>query len=426
MPPKKAFQCSILPGGPTVITERMPSLRTASLGIWIPAGARHETRDQEGMAHFWEHMAFKGTAARTARQIALELDLLGGLADAYTSREHTCFSIRVAADHLATGLDILADIALRPCLDPEETVREKDVILQEIGMVEDTPDDKLLESLWEAAWDDRSMGHPIAGTAEGVAAFAPDGLWAWRAAHYRPETMVVAAAGAVDHAALADLTARAFEGIVPTSSPVSPASPLVVPAFRAGTLSLVRDVEQTHVALGFPSPGAAADGRFARAALCTILGGNMSSRLFQEVREKRGLAYAVSSDLNILADAGLLEIHAAVDPGRVDELLSVVRGECAALAAGGVTRDELRHVREHLRGLLLLGAESTENRMVRLAKNHMLFGRHIPLSETAAKVAAIPLEAVNEAARSLLNPARAVVGVLGQHIEPSWLEGAPS
>ena len=176
----------------------------------------------------------------------------------------------------------------------------------------------------------------------------------------------------------------------------------------------------------FPGPGGAASRpQSAKAPPCSPRPGAAPGGA-GGVREKRGLAYAVSSDLNILADTGLLEIHAAVDPGRVDELLSVVRGECAALAAGGVTRDELRHVREHLRGLLLLGAESTENRMVRLAKNHMLFGRHIPLSETAAKVAAIPLDAVNEAARSLLNPARAVVGVLGQHIEPSWLEGAPS
>jgi predicted Zn-dependent peptidase len=178
--------------------------------------------------------------------------------------------------------------------------------------------------------------------------------------------------------------------------------------------------------MGFPVPGHADDGRFARAALTTILGGNMSSRLFQEVREKRGLAYAVSSDLNTLADTGLLEIHAAVDPGRVGELLEVVRGELAALAANGVTRDELGHVREHLRGLLLLGAESTENRMVRLAKNHMLFGRQVPLSETAAKIAAVTVRDVRQAATAVLDPSRAILGILGPRVEPSWLEGAPS
>lgn len=425
MPAKKACQYTQLPGGPAVVTERMPAARTVSLGVWIPAGSRNETPAQEGMAHFWEHMAFKGAAARTARQIALDLDLLGGLADAYTSREQTCFTIRVASGQLATAMDILADLVLRPALPPEEIGREKDVILQEIGMVEDTPDDRLLESVWEAAWDCRATAHAITGPADTVAGFEPDGLWDWRGANYRPGAMVVAAAGAVDHAMLADLTARAFEGLPAAGSgPTGPTGPPA--AFRPGSLSLERDVEQTHVALGFPIPGNADPGRFARAALCTILGGNMSSRLFQEVREKRGLAYAVSSDMNTLADLGLLEIHAAVDPGRVPELLGVLRAECAALAANGVTREELAHVREHLRGLLFLGAESTENRMVRLAKNHLLFGRHVPLSETEAKIASITLDGVREAARAILDPSRAILGILGPRIEPSWLEKAPS
>lgn len=424
MPPKKHCQCTIIPGGPAVVTERMPAMRTASLGIWIPAGSRHEAGAQEGMAHFWEHMAFKGTKARPARRIALELDLLGGLADAYTSREHTCFTIRVAADHLAPAWDILADIALSPCLPPEEMAREKDVILQEIGMVEDTPDDKLLESLWEAAWDDRAVGHPITGPARGVADFEPAGLWAWRAANYRPGAMVVAAAGAVDHEALADMVAGVFSGLPPAPAATPETAP--VAAFRPGSLALARDVEQAHVAMGFPVPGNADDGRFARAALCTILGGNMSSRLFQEVREKRGLAYAVSSDLNTLSDMGLLEIHAAVDPGRVEELLDVVRAQLAAMASGGVTRQELAHVREHLRGLLHLGAESTENRMVRLAKNHLLFGRHVPLSETAARIARLSLDEIGQAAADILNPARAVAGILGPQAKTSWLAGAAS
>ncbi len=420
MPVKKAFQCTILPDGPAVLTERMPAVRTVSLGIWIPAGSRHEASAQEGMAHFWEHMAFKGTTSRTARQIALEFDLLGGLADAYTSREHTCFTIRAAADHLPMGFDILSDIALFPRLDPEEMEREKDVILQEIGMIEDTPDDRLLESLWEAAWDDPGMGHPITGTAQTVSGYEASDLWSWRAANYRPESMVVAAAGAVEHQALVDMTARAFSSL-PQAAPCPPTSRAGVPIFVPGTLGLVRDVEQTHVAMGFPLPGNADPGRFARAALSTILGGNMSSRLFQEVREKRGLAYAVSSDVNALADMGLLEIHAAVDPARTGELLDVVSEQLRIIAKDGATRDELVHVREHLRGLLHLGAESTENRMIRLAKNHLLFGRHVPLSETAAKIAGITLEDVQKAARDILDPGRMMLGILGPAIDPAWL-----
>jgi predicted Zn-dependent peptidase len=420
MPATKAFQCTRLPDGPAVLTERMPATRTVSLGIWISAGSRHESPSQEGMAHFWEHMAFKGTTSRTARDIALEFDLLGGLADAYTSREHTCFSIRAAADHLPRAFDVLADIVLRPRLDPAEIVREKDVILQEIGMIEDTPDDRLLESLWEAAWEDRALGHPITGSAGSVSGFEAPDLWAWRAANYRPRSMVVAAAGAVDHHVLADMTARAFSDL-PTAGPASPRQ-TVAPSFTPGPLALERDVEQTHLAMGFPLPGNADPGRFARAALSTILGGNMSSRLFQEVREKRGLAYAVSSDVNALADVGLLEIHAAVDPSRTGELLDVVRGQLDAVARHGVTRDELEHVREHLRGLLLLGAESTENRMIRLAKNHLLFGRHVPLCETAARIARVTLDHVRKAARDILDPGRCALGILGPAVDPAWLQ----
>ena len=398
-----------LPNGARVATEHMPQAKTASLGIWIEAGSRHERPGQEGMAHLWEHMAFKGTTSRSARAIAKELDALGGLANAYTSREVTCFHIRVMDAHFPRAFAVLSDIALHPALDPRELKREQAVILQEISMIEETPEDKVNEDFWAAAWDNPDIAHPITGRPEAVAATKPETLAAWRGDHYRPGAMLFVAAGAVDHDALVELVARALDHLPPQPAVLpSPAG-----AFLAPKLAIRRDCEQHHVVWAFPSVGNTAPERFAHAVLATLLGGNMSSRLFQEVREKRGLAYAIDASVNGLADTGLIEIQAAVDPGRTGELLAVVRGELDALAAGRIQAEELAHTREHLQGLLYLGGESTENRMMRLARNVSLFNRHIPLEETAAALDAVTLDDLTQAAAAAFRPDRTGLCILG-------------
>lgn len=404
-----ACQSSRLRNGVRVVTERMPQAKTASLGIWIKAGSRHEGPGQEGMAHLWEHMAFKGTARRDALAIAKELDTLGGLANAFTSREATCFHVRVMDAHLARAFDILADIVLAPRLDPGELAREQDVILQEISMVEETPEDKIHEEFWGAAWANPALAHPITGTPETVAAATPETLLDWRRGNYRPDAMTIVAAGAVDHEALTALAEASFGLLAPKPAPaLAPAGPYTPPR-----LAIRQECEQNHVILAFPSVGNTHPGRFAHTILGTLLGGNMSSRLFQEVREKRGLAYSIYAGVNGLADAGLLEIQAAVDPGRTGELLDVVRAELAAVADGAVTDEELGHTREHLKGLLYLGAESTENRMMRLARNMLLFNRQIPLEETAAALDKVTTADLAATARDIFAPGSTGLCILG-------------
>ncbi|HCR12925.1 pitrilysin family protein [Solidesulfovibrio sp.] len=398
-----------LPNGVRVVTEAMPQVKTASLGVWIEAGSRHEAKGQEGLAHLWEHMAFKGTASRDALAIAKELDILGGLANAFTSREATCFHIRVMDAHFRRAFDVLADIALNPRLDPEELAREQAVILQEISMVEETPEEKVHEDFWAAAWAEPAIAHAITGTPRSVTAATPKTMQAWRRAHYRPGAIAVVATGAVSHEVVVDMAAATFGSLPAAQGPVvRPAG-----AFTPPKLAVRRESEQNHVILAYPSVGNKSPERFAHTLLATLLGGNMSSRLFQEVREKRGLAYSIYASVSGLADAGIFEIQAAVEPERTRELLSVVRAELAAVAGGAVTAEELDHTREHLKGLLYLGAESTENRMMRLARNILLFGREIPLEETAAALDNVSLDELAAIAGRAFTEANTGLCILG-------------
>ena len=398
-----------LPNGVRVVTESMPQVKTASLGVWIEAGSRHEAKGQEGLAHLWEHMAFKGTASRDALAIAKELDILGGLANAFTSREATCFHIRVMDAHFRRAFDVLADIALNPRLDPEELAREQAVILQEISMVEETPEEKVHEDFWGAAWAEPAIAHAITGTPGSVNAATPKTMQAWRRAHYRPDAIAVVATGAVSHNALVEMAVATFGSLPAAQGPdVRPAG-----AFTPPRLAVRRESEQNHVILAYPSVGNKSPERFAHTLLATLLGGNMSSRLFQEVREKRGLAYSIYASVSGLADAGIFEIQAAVEPERTRELLSVVRAELAAVAGGAVTAEELDHTREHLKGLLYLGAESTENRMMRLARNILLFGREIPLEETAAALDNVSLDDLAAIAGQAFTEANTGLCILG-------------
>lgn len=406
---ENTYRTTRLPNGVRVVTELMPQVKTISLGVWIEAGSRHEGPGQEGMAHLWEHMAFKGTTRRDALAIAKELDTLGGLANAFTSREVTCFYIRVMDAHLARAFDVLSDIALNPVLDPEELGREKGVILQEISMVEETPEDKIHEDFWTASWKNPAMAHAITGTPASVTAATPATLLAWRRANYRPDAISIVAAGAVSHDELVALVEATFGRLAQLPAPApNPAGPYTAPK-----LAIRRESEQNHVILAFPSVSNKSPERFTHTILATLLGGNMSSRLFQEVREKRGLAYSIYASVNGLSDAGLLEIQAAVDPERTRELLDVVRAELDAVAGGAVKPEELDHTREHLKGLLYLGAESTENRMMRLARNTLLFDRHIPIEETAAELDKVTLADLAESARAAFTPENTGLCILG-------------
>jgi len=406
----------VLDNGLRIATERLSSARSVSFGIWIEAGSLHELPGREGTAHLWEHLAFKGTAKRSALDIAKSLDLLGGHSNAYTSREHTCFHARVVDTHLEEALDILADIALSPRPSQDDLSREKDVVLQEIAMVEDDPEDCLMEAFWREMWPDSPVGHSILGMPGTVRSFSLSDLDGWRQANYLPGRMLVSAAGCLDHDTLRDMVAKRFGGLEPAGAIARPAPGRYVPA----ALLKERDTEQSHVCLSFPGMGASDDRRFALGMLNAILGGNMSSRLFQEVRERRGLAYTVYSFANSLTRQGVLQVYAAVDPERTGELLTCLRAEIAKLAQGGVTAEELEHARDHLLSVLYLSLESSEDRMSRLARNQLILERFVPPEETAARFEAVTLEEVRELAAQVLDPARAGLAVMGPVIDDSW------
>ena len=405
-----------LDNGLRIATERLHGARSVSFGIWIEAGSRHETPGQEGMAHLWEHLAFKGTGRRTALDIAKSLDLMGGHSNAYTSREHTCFHARVVNRHLEEAMDILSDIVLSPRPSADDLARETDVVLQEIAMVEEDPEDCLMEAFWRAIWPQSALGHSILGTPETVRGFDLSKLEAWRTAHYRPGRMLISAAGNLEHDAMRDMVERRF-GSLPAGAPV----PDPAQGSYVGTALLrERDTEQTHVAISFPGLGASDDRRFAMGMLNAVLGGNMSSRLFQEVRERRGLAYTVYSFANSMTRQGVQQIYAAVDPERTGELLDCLRQELAKLAAGGVTPEELEHARDHLLSVLFLTLESSEDRMSRLARNQLMLGRFVPPEETAARFEAVAMDDVRALAAEILDPAKAGLAVMGPIIDPGW------
>lgn len=407
-----------LPSGLRVAVDPMPNVRSAAVGVWIAAGSRQEIPGLEGAAHMWEHMAFKGTERRTALDIARALDRLGGLSNAFTGREDTCFHARVVDTSLPEAFDILADLVLRPLLDPAELSLEKGVVQQEIAAVDETPEEFAFETFWQSLWDAASVAHPILGTTASVEGLSRDSLLGWRAAHHTADRIIVAAAGAIEPATFCLAAAEAFAGL----SASRPASPPLPPAFRARCLAVERDVEQAHILLAYPAASLAEPARYAWSCLSALLGGQMSSRLFQEVREKRGLAYSISSHPQALTDCGILEIYAATTPEKTGELLSVLRREIETVAGGDVGAEELAHAKEHLAGLLLLGAESTEERMLRMAKNVAIHDRHIPVEEAVAGIEAVTLDEVRAVAEGLSRLEDAALLVLAPEANPDWAD----
>jgi predicted Zn-dependent peptidase len=398
-----------LDNGVRLVTEDLPHAYSVTAGLWMEVGSRDEEPTQSGISHFIEHMAFKGTARRDALAIARELDRLGGLANAFTSKESTCFHARTLAEHLETISDLLTDIFLHPAYDAIEVERERQVILQEICAVEDTPDELVHVLFGQNFWPGHPMGRPVLGSSESVGAVGRQDLVDYLAGSYAPDRLVVAAVGRLEHQRIVDLLGSALAEL-----PVLPARHArQVPAAKPGLVVVPRQCEQVHVAMGAPAPAATDPDRFTAALLNVILGGNMSSRLFQEVREKRGLAYAVYSYLSSYSDSGVLGVYMGVAPGRSPEALKVARGELERLAVEPVSEEELEHAKEHTKGSILLGAENPDSRMFRLARNELNFGRDVPLEEVVAKIEAVQVGDILRVAAECLDPAKLGVTVLG-------------
>jgi predicted Zn-dependent peptidase len=389
-----------LKNGLTVISHAMPEVETVSLGIWVGAGSRSEGRAEHGVAHFLEHMAFKGTARRSARDIAEEIEAVGGELNAATSVDSTAYYARVMRNDMPLALDILSDILLEPRFDRVELARERDVILQEIAASMDSPEDIVFDLVSEAAFPDQPVGRPILGTVESVSGFGQTHLGTYLATHYHAPNMVLAAAGAVDHAALVAEAERRLAGL-PEKTPPR----LQSAVYTGGSKRSSKPFEQTHLVLAFEAPPYRHPDYFAAQILAGALGGGMSSRLFQEVRERRGLCYAIYAFSTGLTDSGMFVVHAAGAPDRADELFSVIRDELERAADQGFDDAEVARVKAQLKMGLLAGLESSSARAEQLARQILIHGRVLPteeLIEEVETVATADLQAMLE--RLLVSP----------------------
>ena len=406
---------TLLPGGLRVISEEMAGARSATVGVWIGVGSRHETPALHGCSHFLEHLLFKGTRERSALDISVALDSVGGEFNAFTAKEYTCFHARVLEEDLPLAVDVLGDMMTNSLLATADVEAERDVILDEIAMHDDDPDDVVHNLFIAQAYGDSPLGRPIAGTVESITSLTRDQIARFHRRHYRPETMVVAAAGAVDHTSLVRQVRRSFgrQGFLAGNE-----SPLPAPAgtrvrrVNAGTSTTRRPFEQVNLVLGVNGMTRLDDRRFALGVLNTALGGGTSSRLFQEVRERRGLAYSVFSFASHHADAGVVGVSVGCLPGRLDEVLSTVRAELRKVAEEGISELELNRAKGQLRGGLVLGLEDSAARMSRIAKAELVYGELLGIDEVLERVDAVTLEDVRSVAHDLFSQPEilAVVG----------------
>ena len=392
------YHKTVFDNGLTLVSERFPS-RVASLGLWINAGSRDD--EVLGSAHFVEHLLFKGTASRDARRIARDLDRLGGQSNAFTTKEQTCLYGTVRDLELPRLIELLVDLLLNSQFPEEETERERQVVLQEIGMALDTPEDRIHDLFAEMLWAGHPLAWPVLGESSTVAGMTAAQLHGFRAGNYLPSRLVVSAAGNVEHRALVAMLAG-LAAWVPAAAAPPPVRPRATPSPQPARIKVhPKRLEQTHLLLGVPGPPAHTERRYVLALLNTVLGGNMSSRLFQEVREKRGLAYSIYSFADGLSDAGMLGIYAGVGHESVPRMRGLIEEVISGICRGGISEDELRGALEFAKAGVVLAEESAEARMMRLARNELTLGRHVPLEEVEAGLERVRTEEVGELAASL-------------------------
>ena len=387
----------------------MPHVRSVTAGVWLTRGSRHESDQESGVAHFVEHMLFKGTTSRSARDIAQTIDSIGGQLDAFTAKEYASYYVKVLDEHLPVAIALLSDMIIRPALAPADVAKEQGVILEEITMVEDAPDDLVHEIYAQQFWSKHPLGRPILGTPETVGSFASDGLRKYFDRTYVAPNLIVAAAGNLEHARFRDLVERSFADLASHG----PSEPTEAPAITPGVVARHKDIEQNHLCLGSRAyPQAHAD-RYALYLLNTILGGSMSSRLFQHIREERGLAYAVFSNLTTYSDTGTITIYAGCAVDKTDEVVSLALAELKGLREYPVAVDELRRAKDHLKGSLMLGLESTSSRMSHLARQEIYFRQRFSLDEMLKAIENVTADDVQRVARDLFVDGGLVATVVG-------------
>lgn len=390
------IQKSVLSNGVRVLSEPMPQVLSSTIGVWVENGSRYETPEENGVSHFIEHLLFKGTKKRTAAQIAQEMDAVGGVLNAFTGKEYTCYYAKVLGEDLEMATGLLADLFLDSLFVPEEIDRERQVVLQEISQAEDTPDDYIHDLFNLRFWEGHPLALPIFGSVETVNRIDRDLLTSFMADRYRAERVFVAAAGMVDHEQLVAQCERLFGGIPGNHR----ARPLQPPVDRRVFLNREKKLEQAHLCLGGPGIDQANPLRYAGYVLNTALGGGMSSRLFQEVREKRGRVYSIYSFMSSYIDCGYFGIYAGTNPEWVEEVIEVTLSELRKMTADGLAPPELARAKSQLKGNMILGMESTDSRMQRLARNEIYFSRDIPLEEVAAAIESVSNDQIVELAES--------------------------
>jgi predicted Zn-dependent peptidase len=403
------MEATRLANGVRVLSERLPDLTSVTVGIWVENGSRYEREDQAGISHFLEHLFFKGTERRTAAQIAEAIDAVGGVLNAFTGKEYTCYYAKVLREHVPLALDLLADIFTHSRFASDEIERERTVIIQEISEVEDRPDDYVHELFNLAFWPGHPLSRPIAGSAQSVSRFHREDFLGFLDARYRPDRILIAAAGDLAHAELVQVAERNF-GALAGSAPTPDGGP---PEARPGVSVHQKDLEQVHLCLGTPGIAQTDPDRYAAHLLNVALGGGMSSRLFQEIRERRGKAYTVYSFLSSYLDAGYTGVYVGTSAEWVREVVEVIRAELERVTRDGLTPAELGRVKTQMKGNMLLGLETSDSRMSRLAKNAIYFGRDVTLDEVAAAIDGVTNADVVRVCRRLFQPRSLALTVLG-------------
>ncbi len=399
-----------LPNGLTVITEQMQHIRSASIGIWLQTGSRDEAPEWNGISHFIEHMVFKGTKHRTAEEIAREVDSIGGNMDAFTAKECICFNVKVLDEHVPTAMDILSDLVLNPVFDDADITRERGVIMEEIKMDEDNPDYLVHEIFTQNFWKDHPLGKPILGTKETVKRFERNLILDAYSHRFAPNNIIVSAAGNLDHDRFVELVTHHFEHMKPTENGFHSTAPKI---FSRITLRNKKALEQVQLCIGVPAYPIAHEKRHAGYILNTLLGGGMSSRLFQNIRERQGLAYSIYSDLNPYRDTGCLAVYAGTSLASAAKVVQSVVSEFRNIKSEPVLEEELKRAKAQLKGSLMLSLESSTSRMSNLARQEMYFDRYYDLDELIQRIEAVTAGDLTELANEFFKTESVAVTALG-------------
>jgi predicted Zn-dependent peptidase len=402
---------TVLPNGLIVLTERMEHLRSVAMGVWIKSGSRCEPAETNGISHFVEHMVFKGTRSRSAQHIAREMDSIGGNLDAFTSKETICFNVKSLADHVPIALDVLTDLVLNPTFASNDIERERGVILEEIKIDEDNPDVLVHELFTQNFWKDHPLGKPILGTTETVARFDQQKLFAYHGDRFSGANMVFSAAGNLDHDEFVEAVAGKFSGLRGGEALEELSAPL---ASARIILRNKKSLEQVQICLGVPAPPITDDNRYATLILNTVLGGGMSSRLFQTIREERGMVYSIYSDLSPYRDTGTLCVYAGTSVGKALEVVDLIMAEFRKLKEELLSEEELTRAKDQLKGNILMGLESSNSRMANLARQEIYFHQFFTVEEVIARIEQVEAAQVQVMAQRLFDPDRVAVTLLGR------------